>query len=64
MIWHRVSEFIDMLMEVNMLDTGIKTNNMVLVRRNGMMEVNIKGSTRMLPRKDKVNIAGPMVTDM
>ena len=53
-----------MLMEVNMLDTGIKTNNMVLVRRNGMMEVNIKGSTRMLPRKDKVNIAGPMVTDM
>ncbi len=53
-----------MLMEVNMLDTGIKTNNMVLVRRNGMMEVNIKGSTRMLPRKDKVNIAGLMVTDM
>lgn len=64
MIWHKDLVFIDMLMEVSMLDTGIKINSMALERKNGMMEVNIKAFIKMLLRKAKVNIVGLMVIDI
>jgi hypothetical protein len=32
-------------------------------KKNGMMEVNIKVFIKMLQKKDKENIAGPMVID-
>jgi hypothetical protein len=37
MIWHKVLVFIDMPMEVSMLDTGIKINSMALERKSRMM---------------------------
>lgn len=37
---------------------------MVSVKRNGMTEANIKVSTKMHQKRDKVNTAGQMVTDM
>ena len=64
MIWPKVSVSINMQMDQNMLATGIKINNMVLVRKSGMMEVNIKDSTKMHQKKVKENIAGQMVTGM
>lgn len=39
------SEFILILMEVDMKDTGSKINNMVLVLNNGLMEQNMKAHT-------------------
>lgn len=64
MIWPKDLEYTNMQMDLSMLDTGIKTSNMVLEKKNGMMEVNIKGSTKMPLKKDKENIAGLMETDM
>ena len=64
MIWRKVLEYIDMLMEVSMLDIGIKINNMALGKKNGMMEVNIKDFILMLLKKDMENIVGPMEIDM
>ena len=37
---------------------------MVLVKKSGMMEVNIKDSIRMHLKKARVNIAGQMETDI
>mgnify|MGYP004531714311 CR=1 FL=1 len=62
-IWHKVLEYIDMPMVANMSATGTKINSMDLERKNGMMEVNIKASIRMLPKKDKVSTAGLMEID-
>ena len=64
MIWHKDLVFIDMLMEVSMLDTGIKINSMALERKSGMMEVNIKAFIKMLLKKAKVNIVGLMVIEI
>lgn len=58
MIWLKALVFTDTLMEANMLDIGTKINNMVLAKKNGMMEVSIKVFTKMLQKKVKVNIAG------
>jgi hypothetical protein len=63
MIWPKVLEYIDMLMEVNMLVIGIKINNMALERKNGMTEVNIKDFILMLLKKDMENIVGQMEID-
>ena len=60
----KVSVFINMLMVVNMLGTGIKINNMVLEKKNGMTTVCTKVSITMLVKRVKVNISGQMVTDM
>ena len=64
MIWLKALVFTDMLMVANMLGIGTKINNMVLVKKNGMMEVSIKVFTKMLQKKVKVNIAGLMEIDI
>jgi hypothetical protein len=63
MIWPKVLEYIDMLMEVNMLVIGIKINNMALEKKNGMTEVNIKDFILMLLKKDMENIVGQTEID-
>jgi hypothetical protein len=63
MIWLKDLEYIDMLMEANMSDIGIKTSNMDSERKNGMMEVNTKAFIKMLQKKARENIAGQMVID-
>jgi hypothetical protein len=63
MIWRKVLEYIDMLMEVNMLVIGIKINNMALEKKNGMTEVNIKDFILMLLKKDMENIVGQTEID-
>ena len=63
MIWLKDLVFIDMQMEANMQDTGIKISSMDSEKKNGMMEVNIKAFIKMLQKKDRENIAGLMATD-
>jgi hypothetical protein len=63
MIWLKDLEYIDMLMEANMLDIGTKTNNTDLERKNGMMEANTKVFIKMLRKKARENIAGQMEID-
>jgi hypothetical protein len=63
MIWLKDLEYIDMLMEANMSDIGIKTSSMDSERKNGMMEVNTKAFIKMLQKKARENIAGQMVID-
>jgi len=64
MTWLKVLASTNMQMVPSMLVTGIKTNNMALVRKNGMMEVSIKVSIRMHPKKAKENTVGLMETGM
>jgi hypothetical protein len=63
MIWLKDLEYIDMLMEANMSDIGIKTSSTDSERKNGMMEVNTKAFIKMLQKKARENIAGQMVID-
>ena len=63
MIWLKDLVFIDMQMEANMQDTGIKISSMDSEKKSGMMEVNIKAFIKMLQKKDRENIAGLMATD-
>jgi hypothetical protein len=63
MIWLKDLEYIDMLMEANMSDIGIKTSSMDSERKNGMMEVNTKAFIKMLQKKARENIAGQTVID-
>jgi len=63
MIWLKDLEYIDMLMEANMLDIGTKTNSMDSERKNGMMEANIKAFIKMLQKKARENIVGQMEID-
>ena len=62
MIWPKVSVFISMLMEANMLGIGIKINNMVSVKKSGTMVVNIKDSIKTHQKRVKVNTVGQTVT--
>jgi hypothetical protein len=62
--WPKVLESTSTPMVASMSATGIKTNSMVSVRKSGTMAVNIKVSTKMLPKRVKVSIAGPMEIDM
>ena len=64
MIWHRALVCIDIQTEANLLVIGTKINSMVLERKDGMMQANIKDFIKMLPKKDKVNTAGLMEIDM
>lgn len=63
MIWHKALVFTNTQTEVNTLVTGTRINNMALVKKNGLMEVNTKDSMKMLQKKVKVNTAGQMVID-
>ena len=64
MTWLKDLGSTNMPMVQSTWDTGTKINNMDSVRKNGMMEVSTKVTTRMLPKKAKANIAGLMVTGM
>ena len=64
MIWLKDLEYIGAQMGANILDTGIKISKMDLVKKVGMIKVNIKDFIEMLKKKGKVNINGLMATDM
>ena len=64
MIWPKALECISIPTEANLLVIGTKISNMASAKKGGTMEVNIKGSIKMLPKKAKANTAGPMETDM
>ena len=63
MTWHKVLVSIGTPMAPSMLATGTKTSSTALERRSGMMEVSTRDSTKMHPKRAKVNTAGQMETD-
>lgn len=63
-IWLKGSVFTSTPTAASTLGTGTRTNSMASEKKSGMIIHNIKAFTKMLPKKDKVNIAGLMETDM
>jgi len=60
MIKHMEMENIYMLMEHNMMEIGLKTNNMERELKHGLMEVDMMETIKMDKKKGLENIYGQM----